>query len=510
MPASHCLAALAVAAALLAPLTAGAMDADLRASSRGPTGLRLCGADGAAASADACKDLDLDALTGQIEKAHRAALAKAPATIRPLLKRDQAWFNEIMLSAAESMTQPDDDFREAFVATLRQRAATLEGVARGFGRSGVAGRWVNAFGSVTVTPADGGYRLAIDTSAVYGTGSDRRRECKAAAVVKPAGGWLSGIILPADTTPADADKATAGDGKSQPAKLPAIKMRRQGGTLRIVVGDPEWRDEQRPDCEYMWQITASYFADGKPDAIAAADKAGTSFVAPSFDCARPDTASDEEICSDPDLADNDRRLNRAWKTLLPRLDATTRRALTEDQRNWVRAQTRQYPQFLHPAWEKQSSMMHFTVDARDKLDRLQRERIALLDGFDDRRSGLAGLWLGYNAILKVTTTEDGGLKADGWKWEQGDWKAGCDFDIKGRIVNGAFRSEARRNNPDTLERDHLSLIVNRGDDVFARKRDGSDDADPPKCRRIITISSTARLFPARPSSDIDHPGGPIR
>ena len=92
-----------------------------------------------------------------------------------------------MLNAAESMTQSDDDdFREAFAATLRQRAATLEGVAQGFGRSGVAGRWVNAFGSVSVTPADGGYRLAIDTRAVYGTGSDRRRECKATALVKPA------------------------------------------------------------------------------------------------------------------------------------------------------------------------------------------------------------------------------------------------------------------------------------------------------------------------------------
>jgi len=506
MPASHRLAALAVAAALLAPLTAGAMDADLRASSRGPTGLRLCGTDGAAASADACRDMDLDALTRRIESALQAALLKAPAIIRPLLKRDQVWFNDIVLSAAESMTQPDDDFREAFVTTLRQRAATLKGVAQGFGRSGVAGRWVNAFGSVTVTPAGGFYRLAIDTSAVYGTGSDRRRECKATAQVKPAGGWLTGFILPAD----DSDRATAGDAKSHSAKPPAIKMRRQGGTLRVVIGGQEWRDEARPDCEYMWQITASYFADGKPDAIAAADSAGTSFVTPSFDCTRPDTASDEEICADPDLADNDRRLNLAWKALLPRLDETTRSALTGDQRHWVLAQTHQYPQFLHPAWEKTTSHMHFTADVRDKLDRLQRERIALLDGFDDKRSGLAGLWLGYNAVLKVTPTPDGGLKADGWKWEQGDWKAGCDFDIKGKVINGVFRSEAGRKNPDTLERDHASLIVNRQDDIFAGKRDGSDDADPAKCRRNIMISSTARLFPARPSPDIDNLGGPVR
>ncbi|QWG14266.1 DUF1311 domain-containing protein [Bradyrhizobium sediminis] len=501
MSASRRLSALAVAAACLVPVSANAMDEYLRASSHGPTLLGLCGGAGAAASSAACTEMDLDALTARIEKALQVALAKAPATIRPLLKRDQAWFNEIMLNAAESMTQPDDDFREAFVATLRRRATTLEGVAQGFGRPGVAGRWVNAFGSVTVTPADGGYRLAIDTSAVYGTGSDRRRECKAMAEVRPGpGGWLTGVVLPDDAKPAKAE----GGG---------IKMRRQGETLRVI-GGQQWLDEERPSCEYMWQVTASYFADGRPDAVAAADKADASFVAPTFDCTRPITASDEEICADPDLAENDRKLNRAWKALLPRLDEATRRALTEDQRNWVGSQTNQYPQFLHPAWEKTTSYMHFTSDARDKLDRLQRERIALLDGFDDKRSGLAGIWLGYNAILKVTATKDGGLKAEGWKWDQGDWKAGCDYEMTGKIVNGAFRSGSGRKNPDknpdTLERDHASLIVNRLDDVFARKRDGSDEADEPKCKRNYTNSSTARLFPARPSPDIDNLGGSIR
>jgi hypothetical protein len=46
--------------------------------------------------------------------------------------------------------------------------------------------------------------------------------------------------------------------------------------------------------------------------------------------------------------------------------------------------------------------------------------------------------------------------------------------------------------------------------VFAKKRDGSDEADEPKCKRNYTNSSTARLFPARPSPDIDNLGGSIR
>jgi hypothetical protein len=47
--------------------------------------------------------------------------------------------------------------------------------------------------------------------------------------------------------------------------------------------------------------------------------------------------------------------------------------------------------------------------------------------------------------------------------------------------------------------------------VFAKKRwkqDGTEDAkaDEAKCRRNLSNSSTARLFPACPSPDIDKSG----
>ena len=55
------------------------------------------------------------------------------------------------------------------------------------------------------------------------------------------------------------------------------------------------------------------------------------------------------------------------------------------------------------------------------------------------------------------------------------------------------------------------LIVNRLDGSFARKRwkkDGTEDenADAAKCKRNSSNSSAARLFPARPSPDIDNLG----
>ena len=492
------LATLAVAISVLTPMAANAMDDFIAASSRAPTGIVLCGdGDRARIKNAACKQAGYDRLVTQIDAAFGTALARLPATIKPLLKRDQTWFNEVILEAADSEPESDDpDISESFAQTFRQRLAALNEIAASADRAGIGGRWLDAFGSVVVTPADsGGFRLAVDMRAVYGTGSDRRRECRLDAVVKPdSTGWLTGPVLP------------------EAAKPLPIKIRRQGETLRVVLSDTEeGQSSDRADCNTIGQITGSYFAAGKPDA-AAADKTATGFVVPSFDCSRPNTAADEEICADPDLAENDQRLNRAWKALLPRLDETTRRALTEDQRKWVGSQAVQYPEFLHPAWNKQTSQMHYTGYGRDQLDRLQRERIALLDGFDDKRSGLAGTWLAYNAVIQVTANKDGSLSAKGWKWDQGDWKAGCDYEMEGKMVGGVFRSDDQRRNPDTLERDHAILIVNRFDDVFAKKRwkqDGTadDKADEAKCRRNLQISSTARLFPARPSADIDNLGG---
>ncbi|SHK10715.1 Protein of unknown function [Bradyrhizobium lablabi] len=511
MFASHRLATLALAAAVLAPAvlapaSANAMDDLVAAISSGPTQLGLCGDGDAPLKPAACKEDGLDTLAAQIDKVFAATVAKAPVNAKPLLKRDQVWFGEIVVNAAESMPQSDNaDDRQAFVASLRQRVGTLEAIAAGLGRSGIAGRWVNAFGSVVVTPVqDGAYRIAIETRAVYGTDDERHRECQASTLVRAEPrGWLSGTILKEHAPTTGEATATADD--TNPLTL---KIRRQGQTLRVVVDGKDSTYATLPGCRFVGQLTASYFAAGAADsAVATADKADAGFVAPTFDCARPATASDEEICADPDLADNDQRLNRAWKALLPRLDPTTRRALIEDQRGYVGAQSNQYPISLHPAQNKQSYFMHFTAAARYELNGLQRERIALLEGFDENRHGFAGVWLAHDAILKVTAEADGSLTAEGWKWNQGDWKGGCDYAIEGKVVGVVFRSNDKGENPDTLERDHATLVVNRQDDVFAKKRFRSDGTlDPnavePKCKRIS--SSTARLFPARPSPDLDN------
>jgi uncharacterized protein YecT (DUF1311 family) len=499
MFARHRLAALALATTLLAPVAALATDDNYTAPySSASTLINLCGTNNPVA-ADACKEAGYDKLATQLDRAVQAVLAKAPATVKPLLRRDQGFFYEMIISAAEEMPgSGNDDTKNEFTDLLRQRVAALEKI--GFGRSGISGKWQDAFGTVTVLPADeNAYRIAIDTSAVYGGDDERRAQCRAIAIVKPsAGGWLTGTMQGALPAP-------VGDKPAQPT---LISIRRQGETLRVVAEETGWENERRPDCKTIRTVTANYFASGKDEA--ATDKADTAFVTPSFDCTKPATASEEEICGDPDLADNDQRLNRAWRALLPRLDEATRRALAGDQRGWVHAQGEQYPEWLHPAWNKTTYFMHFTSDGRDRMNKMQRERIALLEGFDETRNCLAGAWLSSTAILNVTRTDDGGLKAVGWKREQGDWKAGCDYDMSGKLVKGVFRSGEERKNPDTLERDHAMLIVNRMDDAFAKKRHGADGEDEPKCKRGFDRSSTTRLFPAKPSADINDFGGSIR
>ncbi len=468
----------------------------------------LCGEDDASRiKTAACREAGYDRLVAAIDEAFDGALARAPANVGPLLRRDEAWFNEMIREASELVQETDErELRDGFSATLRRRAEALGGIALGFGRSGLAGKWTNAFGSLTLAPAaTGTYRLDLDMRVNYG--SNKHRQCRLSTAVRSGtDAWFTGAIEAEAAATSDTEK------KPAPSKSSSIKLRRQGETLRVVLiaGDDARRNEL-DDCEYLWQTTGSYFASGRSDA---ADRTDTTFVGPTFDCTRPETATDEEICADPDLAANDHRLNRAWKAVLRRLDVVTRRALTEDQRKWVRTQAWEFPEFLHPAWEKQTSQMHTTADARDHVDGLQRERIALLEGFDDKRTGLAGVWLAHNAIIRIAIDRDGRLEGEGWKWEQGDWKAGCDYDMSGKLVGGVFRSDEQRENPDTLERDHATLIVNRLDDVFAAKRykdNGVDEnTDEAKCKRRLDVSSTARLFPARPSPDIDTLPGSIR
>src|SRR6201996_6483595 len=217
MSASHYLAALAAAVLLLAPIAGHATDDTIAASSSHPVALKACNnSDDDTLKSETCKPAGYDKLVAAINQAFAATLAKTPANIKPLLRRDEVWFDEIILAAGEDGL-PDD-----FADTLRQRATTIADIGNGFGRPGYLGHWVNALGKLDVTATDGGYRVAIETLTVYGA-DDRRKYCEVTAQVKAGSdGWLSGTVLPGEDQPAA--KATP----AEVAKPVTIKIRRQG------------------------------------------------------------------------------------------------------------------------------------------------------------------------------------------------------------------------------------------------------------------------------------------
>jgi len=56
------------------------------------------------------------------------------------------------------------------------------------------------------------------------------------------------------------------------------------------------------------------------------------------------------------------------------------------------------------------------------------------------------------------------------------------------MVGGAFRSDEKGKNPDTLP----MLIVNRLDDAFAKKRSGEAGIDEMKCKRSMAASARTK------------------
>ena len=447
-----------------------------------------------AATSVACKNASLQALARAVDAAAKAAIAKADARAAVLLKRDQVWFSEIVSLDEQNEDQnAGPEVWDKLAAALKRRRAALEEIAQGLGRTAIVGKWVNAFGSVEIAPAaDGTLRATMATEARYGPDDVQQESCKASIIVRPdTDGWLAGDSEPSTPVPGD---------KMERARL---RIRQQGETLRVLAGDEihVQDDPGKFNCNGVNQITGSYFPAGQTRAA----RTPAPFTAPIFDCAHPSTASEEEICADPELAANDQRINRDWKALLPRLKPAMRQLLMEDQRAWIKTQAIRYPDALHLPSAKLSFFVHWTGVARDNLAAIQRERTAMLERYDETRRGFEGDWSAYNAAVSVYRAKDGKLHVEGNKWFEDDYKGGCDYDFTGTAVGDVFHPDDTSDNPDSVALDRGTLIVNPTDDKFVKQRETGGPLPPHapdgKCRRSPLISSTARLFPVRPARD---------
>jgi len=435
----------------------------------------------------ACDDPELVRLDKAVDAALARALASADPLTALLLKRDQRWFADT-LGNVDSLGIDSADGRERnrMADALTRRLAALERTRSPAGS--LVGSWTNAFNDVTVESAAGdALHVTVAPRAVYASADDIAG-CSAKSEIKRDDDWFTGAAI--NTTEGDTPAA------NNPFKL---RLRLQGNTLRVVLT----HDEQDAFCARPEQITGTYFAmsavatSAAGTAPADGKAAPAAAVKPSFDCASAKNLDEEEICADPTLAKADADIARAYGDAIKRLNATLAGHLRNDQRAWVKANPIVFDAQINPAWNKESSHVHHTGNARDEMALRLSERLEMLTNLDTARKGVAGLWVAHNAFVTILPSEEkrgGAMHGNGAKWESGDYKSHCNFEADGRIVNGTFKTADSF--PD-LARDGGTLVIG-----------GKEREQPDYCTRMKT--SKARLFPVKPGARIDTSDGRIR
>jgi hypothetical protein len=380
----------------------------------------------------------------------KALAAAADPLTALLMRRDQVWVMEMVSGMDGGGYDPDDQpERLRKERVLKRRIADLNRLVGGAVAEGPTGRWINALGRAQVEKRGDAIAVTIVSHPDYGAGLPT--ECRAKAELKPGSdGWYAGVptLTQSDdgddsedaidgVTP-DAPTASAAANTSADTKI-ELRVRLQGNTLRVVM--IRGIDADFHFCGGIETVTGSYFVTG-PGAGRGVNLAART-VAPSFDCASARNEDEEEICSDPDLAKLDTDIARIYRDTLKRLDTKLAGELRDDQRAWSKGNTQVFDTFLHPYWDKRHYFVTQTGNARTEWATRLAERLGMLGNLDEKRQGLAGYWMGYNAMLAIVPDKDdkGGVSVTGGKWVTGDYKSHCDFEGNGEIAGNSFKTD---------------------------------------------------------------------
>ena len=434
-----------------------------------------CGDTGAATPTPICADRELVGLGKAVDARLKSVLAQADSLTALLLRRDQAWFEDILLGEdTPRFAGQDNPERQRLKHVLEQRLATLGAIKPRAIAATPAGSWANALAAVTATEA-GGEALAVTFTARLVYQGREALTCDLAGSFKAdQTGWFAGALAAADGTQAKA------------------RLRLQGSTLRLVYAGES--DPPPSVCGPLRIITGSYFPmapahKGAPVAVAA----GT--VSPSFKCEAAENSDEVETCADPELASRDTQIARVYTQTLQRLPPRVAAQLRADERGWAKNNPTAYDAALHWPGNKENYMLHDTEGAREELMRRLDERLAMLVNLDEKRKGLMGLWEAYNAVVTVVPAKDkdgGPLIADGFKWVVGDRKEFCVFKSAGRLEGATFKPAEEF---PTLTRDGPTLVTS----IEAPDHDAMPAGGPPGyCNNMR--SAKARLFPVKPAA----------
>jgi uncharacterized protein YecT (DUF1311 family) len=122
----------------------------------------------------------------------------------------------------------------------------------------------------------------------------------------------------------------------------------------------------------------------------------------SFDCAKAKSVAEQMICADPGLAAADAAIAANYASALKRLDSPARKALAQDQQDFVSYRDRIAGFDQGVPKEKQNF----------PIDEFMRDRAAFLGAIERPNAGFVGSWKNVEGVVTVKSPGSGKLEIE--------------------------------------------------------------------------------------------------
>jgi uncharacterized protein YecT (DUF1311 family) len=123
---------------------------------------------------------------------------------------------------------------------------------------------------------------------------------------------------------------------------------------------------------------------------------------PSFDCAKAKSVAEKMICADPGLAAADAAIAANYTAALKRLDSPARKALAQDQQDFVSYRDRIAGFDQGVPKDKQNF----------PIDEFMRDRAAFLASIEKPDAGLVGSWKNVQGVVTIKAAGSGKLEIE--------------------------------------------------------------------------------------------------
>jgi uncharacterized protein YecT (DUF1311 family) len=136
--------------------------------------------------------------------------------------------------------------------------------------------------------------------------------------------------------------------------------------------------------------------------LAAGAGAAAESAKASFDCAKAKSVAEQMICADPGLAAADAAIGANYASALKRLDSPARKALAQDQQDFVSYRDRIAGFDQGVPKERQNF----------PIDEFMRDRAAFLGAIERPNAGFVGSWKNVEGVVTVKSAGSGKLEIE--------------------------------------------------------------------------------------------------